>query len=211
VQQETPPRNVQLFSLVAVHDCGNLDIRRRCSLLFIIAIAIAIVIYEIVLLFVLYTISDTYVCITSRQRQPYAMAVPFGFSVGDFIAGIKLLKAAYDSLSDVGGAKADYLDLRKTLSALDKALNEASQFTTPQHQAAVGEEVKDCKECVKKFLMGFKKFELLESEPVNMSKLRFAFRKTQWSLCKKEDIRKFREHLDKHVNALQLQLVIFQV
>jgi hypothetical protein len=138
------------------------------------------------------------------------MTAPFGFSVGDFIAGIKLLKTAYDSLSDVGGAKADYLDLRKTLSALDKALNEASQFTTSQHQAAVGEEVKDCKECVKKFLVDFKKFELLKSGPVNMGKLGFAFRKIQWSLCKKEDVRKFKDHLDTHVNALQLQLAIFQ-
>jgi hypothetical protein len=139
------------------------------------------------------------------------MAVPFGFSVGDFIAGIKLLKSGFDSLSDARGAKADYLELRKALDALDKALNEASQFTTPQHQAAVEEEVTNCKECIAKFLVEFKKFELLKSGPVNISKLRFAFRKLQWALRKKDDVRKFREHLDTHVNTLQLQLVIFQV
>jgi hypothetical protein len=139
------------------------------------------------------------------------MAVPFGFSVGDFIAGIKLLKSAFDSLSDTRGASVDYVNLCKTLSALEKALSEAGHFTTPQHQAAVEKEVTDCKECIGKFLVEFQKFELLNSGPVDVSKLRFALRKLQWSLCKKSDVRKFREHLDTHVNALQLQLAIFQV
>jgi hypothetical protein len=75
----------------------------------------------------------------------------------------------------------------------------------------VEEEVTNCKECIAKFLVEFKKFELLKSGPVNISKLRFAFRKLQWALCKKDDVRKFREHLDTHVNTLQLQLVIFKV
>jgi hypothetical protein len=139
------------------------------------------------------------------------MAVPFGFSVGDFIAGIKLLKSVFDSLSDAHGAKADYLELRKTLDTLGKALSEASQFTTPQHQAAVKEEVADCKECINKFLTKFKKFELLKSGPVNSNKLIFALRKLQWSIGKKDDVRHFREHLDTHVHGLQLQLAIFQV
>jgi hypothetical protein len=138
------------------------------------------------------------------------MAVPFGFSIGDFIAGIKLLKTGLDSLSDTRGAKADYLELRRTLGALDKVLNETNQLTTAQHQAAV-EEVAVCKDCIEKFLVEFKKFELLECGPVNASKLRFALRKLQWSLCKKDDVRVFKDHLDTHVNALQLQLTIYQV
>jgi hypothetical protein len=91
------------------------------------------------------------------------MAVPFGFSAGDFIAGIKLLKSAFDSLSDARGAKADYSELRQTLGALEKALDAAGQFTTLQHQAAVGDEVANCRECVNEFLAGFKKFELLKT------------------------------------------------
>ncbi|KAH4863550.1 hypothetical protein HBI42_143660 [Parastagonospora nodorum] len=124
------------------------------------------------------------------------MAVPFGFSAGDFIAGVKLLKSAFDSLSDARGAKADYSELRQTLGALEKALDAAGQFTTPQHQAAVDDEVANCKECINKFLAGFKKFELL---------------KTGRGRTGREDVRKFKEHLEAHVSALQLQLAVFQI
>ena len=37
--------------------------------------------------------------------------VPFGFSVGDFIASINLLIDAVHSLSDTNGAQADYEEL----------------------------------------------------------------------------------------------------
>jgi hypothetical protein len=139
------------------------------------------------------------------------MAVPFGFSAGDFVASIKLLKSAFDSLSDARVAKAVYSELRQTLSALEKALNAASQFTTPQHEAAVSDEVANCKECIKKFLDNFKKFELLKTGPGGTGRVMFAARQMQWSICKKEDIRKFKEHLDAHIVALQLQLAVFQV
>jgi hypothetical protein len=139
------------------------------------------------------------------------MAVPFGFSAGDFIAGAKLLKSAFDSLSDAQGAKVDYSELRQTLGALEKALDAAGKFTTPQHQAAVGDEVANCKECVNKFLAGFKKFELLKTGRGRIGRVMFAARQVQWSLCKKEDVRKFKEHLEAHVSALQLQLAVFQM
>jgi hypothetical protein len=79
---------------------------------------------------------------TRRRVGRFAMPVPFGFSVGDFIAGIKLLKNAVDSLSDARGATVDYSELRKTLDSLDKALDAANQLTAPEHRAAVDADVR---------------------------------------------------------------------
>jgi hypothetical protein len=44
-------------------------------------------------------------------------------SVGDLIAGIKLVKSAVESLFDACGARADYVELRQTLDALEQALD----------------------------------------------------------------------------------------
>jgi hypothetical protein len=56
------------------------------------------------------------------------MVVPFGVSVGDFIAGIKLFKGEIESFSSTRGARADYIELRKCLGA-ETSLNAANQFT----------------------------------------------------------------------------------
>jgi hypothetical protein len=54
------------------------------------------------------------------------MPVPFGFSAGDFIAGIKLLKDAFKALSDTRGATENYSKLIETLDSLEKILDAAN-------------------------------------------------------------------------------------
>lgn len=65
------------------------------------------------------------------------MVVPFGVSVGEFIAGLTLLKASIEALSDARGARADYVALRCTLDALSTALDGASKSDTAVHRTAV--------------------------------------------------------------------------
>lgn len=139
------------------------------------------------------------------------MVVPFGVSIGDFIAGIRLLKGAIESFSSTRGARADYNELRKCLSALETSLSAANQFTTPLHQAAIQPIVADCNECITKFLVRTAKFELLKDKLATSGKLRSGLRKVQWSLCEKEKVLEFKRHLDSHVSALQLNLVVFNV
>jgi hypothetical protein len=123
------------------------------------------------------------------------MTVPFGISVGDFIAGINLLRDAIKALDDAGGARADY----------------TSRFTTPLHQAAIQPIAADCKACIVNLLVKVAKFDLLNGEPTSPNKLRSGLRKVQWSLCEKEKVVEFRRHLNMHISALQLQLLVFNV
>jgi hypothetical protein len=116
------------------------------------------------------------------------MVVPFGFSIGDVVASVNFLKNVFDSLSDARGARADYIELRETLDRLKKALEAANQYTTPQHEAVLQEEIGGCKECIKRFLGVFAKFELLRSDPADVSELEFALRKLQWSLREKDNV-----------------------
>lgn len=137
--------------------------------------------------------------------------VPFGVSVGDFIAGIKLLKDFFDALSDTHGAAADYIELRKTLDALVKALDAASDFTTPEHRAAIENEVSGCKECINKFFKDFSSYELLKTGRGSTNKLQSGLLKVRWWWHSRDVVRKFRDHLQEHVSALTLQTVIFQM
>jgi hypothetical protein len=139
------------------------------------------------------------------------MAVPFGVSVGDFIAGIKLFRGAIKALDDAGGARADYTELRRCLSVLETALDAASRFTTPLHQAAIKPIATDCKACIVDFLVKVAKFDMLNEKPTSPNKLRSGLRKVQWSLCEKEKVLEFRRRLNMHVSALQLQLLVFNV
>jgi hypothetical protein len=139
------------------------------------------------------------------------MVVPFGVSVGDFIAGIRLLKGAIDSFSSTRGARADYIELRKCLSALETALNAANQFTKPLHQAAIQPIVIDCKACITDFLAKVAKFDMLNGTATTTNNLRAGLRKVQWSLCEKEKVVEFRHHLSSHISAIQLHLLVFNV
>jgi hypothetical protein len=139
------------------------------------------------------------------------MVVPFGISVGDFIAGIRLLKGAIDSFSSTRGARADYIELRKCLGALETVLNAANHFTTPLHQAAIQPIVTDCKACVANFLIKVAKFDLLKETSTTSNKLRSSLRKVQWSLCEKEKVLEFKHHMNSHISALQLHLLVFNV
>ena len=139
------------------------------------------------------------------------MVVPFGVSVGDFIAGIRLLKGAIESFSATHGARADYTELRKCLGGLEISLNAANHYKTPLHQAAIEQIVVDCKECITKFLVRTAKFELLKEKSATTNKLRLGLRKVQWSMCEKEKVLEFKQHLNAHVSALQITLLVFNV
>jgi hypothetical protein len=139
------------------------------------------------------------------------MVVGFGFSVGDFIAGIRLFKGAIESFSATRGARADYTELRKCLSTLEASLTAANRFTTPLHQAAIEPIVVNCKECIANFLVRTAKFALLKDKSTDTSRLRAGLRKVQWSLCEKEKVLELLQNLNSHISALQLNLLVFNV
>ncbi|KAK2754429.1 hypothetical protein FQN54_007073 [Arachnomyces sp. PD_36] len=93
------------------------------------------------------------------------MVVPFGISVGDFIAVGKLVHDIIDALNKSKGAAADYRSFISTLKSLSNSLNtikdflgqvtqEASHYQV--HEAAllngIGHEIDCCKTLLKSFL-----------------------------------------------------------
>jgi hypothetical protein len=139
------------------------------------------------------------------------MVFPFGVSVSDFISGIKIFKDAVEALSDTHGARANYAELFRSLDSLDKTFSAISCFNTAAHHEAITPIFEGCKLCVTNFLVDVAKFKSLGGRKAGKQTLAARFRQVQWALCKKEDVRKFREQLETHLSALEMLLLTFQV
>src|SRR4051812_21562755 len=87
----------------------------------------------------------------------------FGFSVGDVIAVGKLIADIVSSLKDVGGSRADFLDLIRELECLQKALTHLDHLQQTGDNSQV-DSIKfaalSCKRPLEEFLQKIRKYEL---------------------------------------------------
>lgn len=139
------------------------------------------------------------------------MVFPFGVSISDFIAGIKLFKDAIGSLSDTRGASVEFNQLRQSLESLDKAFQMIPKFNTATHDEALSPAIEGTRRCVTNFLVGVAKFDILNDKSVSNRKLKRSFRQIQWAVCKREDVKKFRIELETHISSIEMHLLSFQM
>ena len=144
--------------------------------------------------------------------------VSFGFSVGDFVAGISLIIEAVHSLSDTNGAQADYEELGRQLTNLRKGFEciEGLNLGTTQlaQVSAVETALNDCRLCVDGFVQRNSKFKSLEAtsgKQWSLAELKRQGRKVQWALWKKADVAKFRGAIQQHSDAIQMLLASIQM
>ena len=144
--------------------------------------------------------------------------VSFGFSVGDFVAGINLLIDVVQSLNDTNGAQADYEELGRQLKNLRKAfecIEGLSLHATQTVQAsAVEAALNDCRLCVDSFVRRNSKFKSLEAtsgKNWSLAALKRQGRKVQWALWKKADVAKFQAAIHQHSNAVHMLLASIQM
>lgn len=96
------------------------------------------------------------------------MAVPFGFSVGDLIAGMGLIKSSIEAFSSTRGATKEHKLLSKTLSRLCDVLEEVRAVETDlvhdaRQREALRQAVINCQGCVDDFLERMTKYKCLQS------------------------------------------------
>jgi DNA-binding transcriptional regulator YbjK len=87
----------------------------------------------------------------------------FGFSVGDFINGINLIKTLIEALHESRGSSQEFLEVINELYSLERALLEVktmqfSEKESVQH-AAVLQAVALCRSSVDKFIAGICKYQ----------------------------------------------------
>jgi ferredoxin-NADP reductase len=144
------------------------------------------------------------------------MATPaFGFSVGDFIAGIKLVKDLIDSLDEAAGAGPAYRRLAAELRSLERALTEVKNLRIHPSQAAqkvaLEQAASQCQDCIETFFCENTKFSNTLGALATKSKWRTNLCKFQWAVCKPDAVSKFRAEITGHVLTVNTLMATIQL
>jgi hypothetical protein len=142
------------------------------------------------------------------------MASAFGFSVGDIISGISLIRDLIKALEDGAGSGQEYRGLIGELYGLEKAILQVKQLDIPEplqvQKKALDHAIRECQETISTFLSRISKYSKALSSPGSKNAVKSAFRKMQWSLSTKDDIIKFRAQITGHTSSLMILLATLQ-
>lgn len=143
------------------------------------------------------------------------MAVPFGFSAGDFIAAINLVRDLVKALHDSNGSSREYRELIRELHSLETVLLEVKAFDLEVEQrakrVALRQAATQCQASIDEFLKGLAKYQPHLQMGGSTASWKDAFRKIQWHLCEKDDLLKFRAKIDFHTQTIQMLMLSVQV
>ena len=131
------------------------------------------------------------------------MTCPFGFSVGDFIAGISLLHTLVSALREHGDAREECGELLHELEALEAALMQVQQLvaedTKKAENLALRQGAAQCQETIHEFGQRLHKAQGC------------GWTRVKWALSRKEDIAKFCARIIGRTEAIRLLLTVVQM
>jgi hypothetical protein len=138
------------------------------------------------------------------------MSVGFGFSVGDFIAGIQLVRDVITSLQSGAGSVLEYQTLIYELFTLERALLEVKSLRFDYCEAAQLDVLKyaatQCQSTIDCFLANIKIYQPSLNAQGSGSKVRDSIRRIQWALCEKADLEVFKAEVRGHVGSMNVLL-----
>lgn len=146
------------------------------------------------------------------------MVVPFGFSVGDIIAGIGVIKDSVQAFSDTRGATKDHKLLCDTLTRLCASLKAVRDLgIDPVHdvrqQEAIRQDVDQCQSCIDDFVCRIAKYKIIQpsTQPLSWeSRVKVAAKKIQWALLKQDDLSKFKTDVQLQFDSITVLLISLQ-
>jgi hypothetical protein len=145
------------------------------------------------------------------------MAVGFGFSVGDFIAALELVGTVIDALRDSGSASAEYRELLRVLYSLETGLMQVKRLEIEESQRAqliaLQQAAAQCQRTIDDFWNKTKKYQphLGSGSECSNFRMKTAWTKIKWSVCKRDDVAKFKADLIGHTESIQMLLGAIQV
>jgi hypothetical protein len=139
------------------------------------------------------------------------MASAFGFSVGDFINGIVLIKDLIQALQESSGSSEEFVEVIKELYSLEKALIEVNtlQFSSEEsiQHAALLQTISQCRSSIDTFIAGISKYQPHLRIGGSSEYCISILRKIQWRLCKRDELIRFRSEIAFHVESIQLLML----
>ena len=143
------------------------------------------------------------------------MSVGFGFSAGDFIAAIELVGTVIDALRTSSNASLEYRELISQLLSLETALIQVKglEFEESQYAEVIAlrQAAAQCRRTIDGFLKKIEKYQPSLSGGGEGSRVRDAWMKVKWAVCRKEDVVRFKADLVGHTESIQLLLMTVQM
>ena len=127
--------------------------------------------------------------------------------MGDFIAFIDTSIKVVNALKDSTGSSQEYQGVARELESLKHALAEVQNVKTddPQTKSALESVASNCHRTIQDFLRKTQKYDDSLGPAANPHRrLKNGFRKIQWALYSKEDVREFQMQLYSHTASLNL-------
>lgn len=143
------------------------------------------------------------------------MSVGFGFSVGDFLAAIKVVGTVIDSLRSSGNSSTQYRALVEELLTLEDCLVRVKRVELDDSQSAeriaFQQAAAQCQRTVDGFMEKIGKYQQHLRSGGSRNGLKDAWMKIRWALCKKEDVEQFQAQLRGHRGAIEVLLLTVQL
>jgi hypothetical protein len=143
------------------------------------------------------------------------MATGFGFSTGDFLAGINLVQELIKALNDSRGSSKEYLELIAELRTLETALLEVKTLDLAVEQqpqrAALRQAATQCQNSIDRFLKDLAKYHPYLRLGGSVCAWKDTLRKIQWRFCKTEDLVRFRAEIGFHAQSIQILMLTIQM
>ncbi|KAL9034434.1 MAG: hypothetical protein Q9214_007042 [Letrouitia sp. 1 TL-2023] len=138
------------------------------------------------------------------------MSINFGFSVGDVIAIVGVVKTSIRAFNETKGSSTTFQRLIQELHNLEDSLEavEAVQAESlnGRRADAIQRAIKRCHQCLDVFVRDIAKYQpWLRPKSTG---IRATAGKIKWALCKNDDIVRFRDQVMHHQSALQTLLLV---
>lgn len=140
------------------------------------------------------------------------MPVPFGVSLGDFIACLALIKTVIESLQEAHGSAAQYRSLIASLESLESALVRVRdvKIQDASLKMALHRVALECRISLSNFMRKIEKYQSSLGVGSSANCFKDGIRKIQWAMYAKEDIAFFQDEISGHVQAIVLLLLAIQ-
>lgn len=142
------------------------------------------------------------------------MAAAFGFSTGDFITSINLIKDLVKALNDSRGSSKEYLEVIAELRGLEVALLHVKAqddgIIQVNQRSALRQAVRDSQTSIENFLKSLTKYDGHLSSMGSGNRWKDAVRKIQWRLCMAEELTPFRLRIASHVQTIEMLMATIQ-
>ena len=143
------------------------------------------------------------------------MSAGFGFSVGDFVAAIKLVGTVLDALRNARRASREFAEIVQLLSTLEVCLIKVKEVGLEDSEnprdALLCRAGTQCRLTIQAFWTQVRKYQPHLQSIEHSSKLRGSWMRVRWTLCKQEDVVTFKAEIQCQVVAIELALSTLQL